>query len=72
MRVLFAVFALLARLPSELFLLPLKTSIEIDCLYHGIERPDFSLTRARFEELCEDLFRSSLEPVEKALRKIHD
>jgi len=27
-----------------------------------------SLTRARFEELCQDLFRSTLEPVEKVLR----
>ena len=43
------------------------TSIEIDSLYEGI---DFytSLTRARFEELCQDLFRSTLEPVEKVLR----
>ncbi|KAJ7285914.1 heat shock protein HSS1 [Mycena rebaudengoi] len=43
------------------------TSIEIDSLFEGI---DFytSLTRARFEELCQDLFRSTLEPVEKVLR----
>ncbi|KAI6045427.1 heat shock protein 70 family, partial [Pisolithus marmoratus] len=43
-----------------------QTSIEVDSLYEGI---DFytSLTRARFEELCQDLFRSTLEPVEKAL-----
>ena len=27
-----------------------------------------SVTRARFEELCVDLFRGTLEPVEKALR----
>jgi molecular chaperone DnaK (HSP70) len=27
-----------------------------------------SLTRARFEELCQDLFHSTLEPVEKVLR----
>lgn len=27
-----------------------------------------SITRARFEELCGDLFRSTLEPVEKVLR----
>ncbi len=26
------------------------------------------MTRARFEELCQDLFRSTLEPVEKVLR----
>ena len=44
-----------------------QASIEIDSLYQGI---DFytSITRARFEELCSDLFRSTLEPVEKALR----
>ena len=34
------------------------------------EGQDFytSITRARFEELCADLFRNTLEPVEKALR----
>ena len=44
-----------------------QTSIEIDSLFEGI---DFytSLTRARFEELCQDLFKSTLDPVEKVLR----
>ena len=44
-----------------------EASIEIDSLFEGI---DFytSITRARFEGLCGDLFRSTLEPVEKALR----
>jgi L1 cell adhesion molecule like protein len=44
-----------------------QTSLEIDSLYEGI---DFytSLTRARFEELCQDLFRSTMDPVEKVLR----
>lgn len=44
-----------------------QASIEIDSLYEGL---DFysSITRARFEELCADLFRSTLEPVEKSLR----
>ena len=44
-----------------------EAAIEIDALYDGI---DFysKITRARFEELCSDLFRSCLEPVEKALR----
>jgi len=44
-----------------------QASIEIDSLFEGM---DFytSLTRARFEELCVDLFRGTLEPVEKALR----
>ena len=44
-----------------------QASIEIDSLFEGI---DFytSITRARFEELNADLFRGTLEPVEKALR----
>jgi len=44
-----------------------EASIEIDAFYEGI---DFysKITRARFEELCIDLFRACLEPVEKALR----
>lgn len=44
-----------------------QASIEIDSLFEGI---DFysTITRARFEELCADLFRSTLDPVEKALR----
>lgn len=55
-----------------------QASIEIDSLFEGI---DFytSVTRARFEELCSDLFRGTLEPVEKSLRdakldksQIHD
>jgi len=41
--------------------------VEIDSLYEGV---DFftSITRARFEELCMDLFRSCMDPVEKVLR----
>ncbi|EDW19253.1 heat shock 70 kDa protein cognate 1 [Drosophila mojavensis] len=55
-----------------------QANIEIDSLFEGI---DFytSLTRARFEELNGDLFRSTMEPVAKALRdakmdkgQIHD
>ena len=44
-----------------------QASIEIDSLYEGI---DFYITvsRAKFEELNTDLLRSTLEPVEKALR----
>ncbi|XP_063064456.1 heat shock 70 kDa protein-like [Engraulis encrasicolus] len=44
-----------------------QASIEIDSLFEGI---DFytSITRARFEELNSELFRGTLEPVEKALR----
>ncbi len=44
-----------------------QAGIEIDALHEG---HDFytSITRARFEELCADLFRGTLDPVEKALR----
>jgi len=43
-----------------------QAAVEIDSLYQGV---DFysSITRARFEELCADLFRQTLVPVEKAL-----
>ena len=42
-------------------------SVEIDSFFDG---EDFytSITRARFEELCADLFRQTMQPVEKALR----
>ena len=55
-----------------------QANIEIDSLFEGI---DFysRITRAKFEELCMDLFRSCLDPVETALkdaklnkRKVHD
>merc|ERR1712107_195972 len=44
-----------------------QANIEIDSLFDGI---DFytSITRARFEELCSDLFKGTLEPVENAMR----
>merc|ERR1711963_404258 len=44
-----------------------QANIEIDSLFEGV---DFytSITRARFEELCSDLFRGTLDPVEKAMR----
>lgn len=43
-----------------------EATIEIDALFEGI---DFytKISRARFEELCSDLFRGTLQPVEKAL-----
>lgn len=43
-----------------------EATIEIDALLDGI---DFytKISRARFEELCADLFRATLQPVEKAL-----
>ncbi|CAD7672224.1 unnamed protein product [Nyctereutes procyonoides] len=55
-----------------------QASIEIDCLYEGIVFYT-SITHARFEEFNADLFRGTLDPVEKALRdakldksQIHD
>jgi len=44
-----------------------NAQIEIDSLFEGV---DFysSITRARFEDLCADLFRGTLEPVEKVIR----
>ena len=43
-----------------------QANIEIDSLFEGI---DFytSITRARFEEICIDLFRETINPVETAL-----
>lgn len=55
-----------------------QTNIEIESLYDGI---DFftTITRAKFEELCIDLFRKCVKPVEDVLRdskldksKIHE
>nr|WDK97435.1 heat shock protein 70 E [Halisarca dujardinii] len=44
-----------------------QASIEIDSLFDGI---DFyvNVTRARFDELCGDLFRNTLDPVKKCLQ----
>merc|ERR1712226_769704 len=44
-----------------------QANIEIDSLFDGV---DFytTITRARFEELCSDLFKGTIEPVEKAMR----
>ena len=44
-----------------------QTTLEIDSLCEG---KDFysSITRARFEELCMDLFRATMDPVEKVLK----
>ncbi|EAN80086.1 heat shock protein 70 [Trypanosoma brucei brucei TREU927] len=55
-----------------------QATIEIDALFENI---DFqaTITRARFEELCGDLFRGTLQPVERVLqdakmdkRAVHD
>ena len=44
-----------------------QANLEIDSLFEGIDYYT-SITRARFEELCNDLFRGTLDPVEKAMR----
>jgi len=44
-----------------------NASIEIDALFEGIDLYS-SLSRAKFESLCEDLFKNCLNPVEKVLR----
>jgi L1 cell adhesion molecule like protein len=55
-----------------------NATVEIDSLFDGIDYT-CSLSRARFEELCMDYFRSSMGPVEKCLldsgidkRAVHD
>lgn len=44
-----------------------QTSVEIDSLFEGQDLYT-SIGRARFEELCFDLFRSTLTPVERVLQ----
>ena len=44
-----------------------QTTIEIDSLFEGMDLYS-SITRARFEELCQDLFRNTMDPVESVLR----
>ncbi|CAN8017208.1 unnamed protein product, partial [Ixodes persulcatus] len=55
-----------------------EASIDIDALFEGVDFHS-NITRTRFQELCADLFRSILDPVERALRgakldksQIHD
>merc|ERR1712055_743151 len=43
-----------------------QASIEIDSLFEGTDLYS-SITKARFEELCSDLFKDTMRPVEKAL-----
>lgn len=54
--------------PSRTISPAARTSVEIDSLYEGL---DFytSITLAPFKELCQDLFRSTLDPAEKVLRR---
>lgn len=42
-------------------------TVEIDSLAEGVDF-NSSITRARFEDLCGDYFRNTLQPVEKVLR----
>lgn len=44
-----------------------ETTIEVDSLFEGIDYHT-KITRAKFEELCIDLFRSTMEPVERVIR----
>jgi heat shock 70kDa protein 1/2/6/8 len=55
-----------------------QATIEIDSLYDNVDY-QATITRARFEELCADLFKSTLAPVERVLtdskmdkRTVHD
>ena len=44
-----------------------QATIEVDSLFDGIDYAG-SITRARFEELCGDLFRKTFEPVEQVIK----
>lgn len=44
-----------------------QAMLEVDSIADGIDM-QFMLTRAKFESLCDDLFRSTLGPVEQVLR----
>merc|ERR550517_2457012 len=44
-----------------------QASIEIDSLFEGTDLYS-NITRARFDELCADLFKETIEPVQKALQ----
>jgi len=44
-----------------------QATIELDSLFEGIDYTG-NITRARFEELCGDLFRKTFEPVEKVIK----
>ncbi|KAG2735740.1 hypothetical protein G9P44_001954 [Scheffersomyces stipitis] len=46
----------------------LRSSIEIESLYNGIDFT-LSLTRARFEDLCEDLFQSTLVYLDEVIEE---
>jgi L1 cell adhesion molecule like protein len=43
-----------------------RTTVEIDSLHNGVDF-NSSITRARFEDLCSDLFQNTVKPVERVL-----
>lgn len=56
----------------------MQATIEVDSLYEGVDY-NTTITRAKFEELCMDIFRKTIEPVEQVLKdakmdksKIHE
>ena len=44
-----------------------RATVEIDSLFEGIDF-NSAITRARFEDLCGDLFRKCIPPVEQVLK----
>ena len=44
-----------------------QTTIEVDSLFDGIDY-NTNISRAKFEELCMDLFRKTMDPVEQVLK----
>lgn len=44
-----------------------QASVEVDSLFNGIDY-NVTISRAKFEELCMDLFRETIRPVENVLR----
>lgn len=44
-----------------------QTTIDLDSLHDGIDY-SVSITRAKFEQLCADLFKNTLDPIEKVLQ----
>ena len=43
-----------------------QTKIEVDCLFNDIDFSE-SLSRSKFNNLCQDLFKGTLDPVQRAL-----
>jgi L1 cell adhesion molecule like protein len=45
----------------------MNTTIDVDSLHNGIDY-SLNLNRAKFEELCNDYFKSTMDPVAKVLK----